>query len=100
MVRIFPHVYPDEPLYGAQAKERTVRPDFVLVRNFPLDSHGDTFKSQLLGLMFTDLPSVNSLQSIFLSMDRALQYAALLKVQKNLPEEKVNKCYRGDVLGG
>lgn len=57
MVRIFPHVYPDEPLYGAQAKERTVRPDFVLVRNFPLDSHGDTFKSQLMGLMFADLPA-------------------------------------------
>jgi hypothetical protein len=54
---MFPHVWPDEPLYGAQAKERTVRPDFVLVRNFPLDSHGDTFKSQLMGLMFADLPA-------------------------------------------
>lgn len=57
MVRVFPHVYPDEPLYGAQANSRTVRPDFVLIRNFPLDSHGDTFKSQLMGLMFADLPA-------------------------------------------
>jgi len=88
IVRIFPHVYPDEPLYGAQAKDRTVRPDFVLIRNFPLDSHGDSFKSQLMGLMFAGLPSMNSLQSVLMSMDRALQYAELLKAQKRLPEGK------------
>jgi len=87
-VRLLPHVYPDEPLYSAQANSRTVRPDFVLIRNFPLDSHGDTFKSQLMGLMFAGLPAVNSLHSVFMSMDRALQYAELLKAQKRLPEDK------------
>lgn len=34
----------DEPLYSAQSKMRTIKPDFILIRNFPLDSHGDTFK--------------------------------------------------------
>jgi len=87
-VHIMPSVYPDEPLKSAWMEPRTVKPDFVLIRNFPLDSHTDTFKAQVMGLLFADLPSVNSLRSVLYSMDRAVQYAELLKAQKALPKEK------------
>lgn len=55
-VRIMPSVYPDEPLKTAWKEPRTIKPDFVLIRNFPLDSHGDTFKAQVMGLLFAGLP--------------------------------------------
>jgi len=83
-----PSVYPDEPLKTAWKEPRTVRPDFLLIRNFPLDSHGDTFRDQVMGLLFADLPCVNSLRSVLYSMDRAVQYAELMKIQKSLPKEK------------
>jgi len=67
---------------------RTIKPDFVLIRNFPLDSHGDTFKSQLMGLMFGQLHATNSLESVFMSMDRALQYTELMKARNRLPQDQ------------
>uniref|UniRef100_A0A6B2L9R0 ATP-grasp domain-containing protein n=1 Tax=Arcella intermedia TaxID=1963864 RepID=A0A6B2L9R0_9EUKA len=88
MVHLFQHTYPDEPWpWSSQKKDRTVRPDFCLIRNFPLDSHGDDFKSMVLGLKFGGLGSVNSIDSVYLSMERAYQYAELLQVQKRLGDK-------------
>jgi len=84
-VHLKQHVYPDEPWeFSSQKHDRTVKPDFALIRNFPLDSHGNSFKSHVLALKIADLPAVNSIDSVYLSMDRAYQYAELLKVQKRL----------------
>lgn len=44
-----------------------------------------------MGLMFGQLPAVNSLESVLMSMDRALQYTELIKARSRIPEEKV--CY-------
>eukprot|EP01123_Difflugia_compressa_P000424 TRINITY_DN10506_c0_g1_i1.p1 TRINITY_DN10506_c0_g1~~TRINITY_DN10506_c0_g1_i1.p1 ORF type:complete len:332 (+),score=61.78 TRINITY_DN10506_c0_g1_i1:49-1044(+) len=88
IVHLGQHVYPDEPWpWSSQKNNRTVKPDFCLIRNFPLDSHGDTFKSQVLALKFANLPCINNIDSIYLSMERAFQYAELLKVKKALGKE-------------
>jgi len=87
-VHLSQHVYPDEPWpWSNQKADRTVKPDFCLIRNFPLDSHGDSFRAQVLALKFSNLPSVNSIDSVYLSMERAYQYAELLKVKKRLGKD-------------
>lgn len=66
--------------YTNQSKARHVTPDIVLIRNFPTDLHGSNYMATMIGLMFARLPSVNSLQSIFLSMQRPLVYAGMVEV--------------------
>jgi len=72
------------PFTEAQRRARTVRPDFCLIRNFPTGLHGVDYKHTLMGLMFSDLPSVNSLHSIFMGMHRPLVYAEMLKIRGRL----------------
>jgi len=82
------HVYPDEPWpWSTQKSDRTVKPDFALIRNFPLDSHCDDFKAQVLAFKFANLPCVNNIDSVYLSMERVYQYAELLKVKKRLGKD-------------
>lgn len=64
-----------ESTFPSQNKERTFSPDFVLIRNFPNDIRGKDYKNELLALMFSQLPSVNSLESIYLCSERPLLYA-------------------------
>lgn len=66
--------------YTNQGKARHVTPDILLIRNFPTDLHGNNYMTTMIGLMFARLPSVNSLQSIFLAMQRPLVYAGMLEV--------------------
>jgi len=88
IVHLKQHVPPDEPWeFSTQKNDRTVKPDFALIRNFPLDSNGNTFKSNVLALKVGDVPAVNSIDSVYLSMERAFQYAELLKIQKRLKAE-------------
>jgi len=88
VVHLKQHVYPDEPWpWSTQKADRTVKPDFGLIRNFPLDSHGDDFKAQVLAIKFANLPCVNNIDSVYLSMERAYQYAELLKVKKRLGKD-------------
>eukprot|EP01120_Amphizonella_sp_Union-15-10_P017358 TRINITY_DN9615_c0_g1_i2.p1 TRINITY_DN9615_c0_g1~~TRINITY_DN9615_c0_g1_i2.p1 ORF type:complete len:320 (-),score=41.97 TRINITY_DN9615_c0_g1_i2:11-970(-) len=74
----------DDPIYSSQKQSRVFKPDFVFIRNFPTDLHGRDYRNQLIGLMFCDLPSVNSLSSILATMNRPIAYAELLKVQKRV----------------
>ena len=41
-----------------------IKPDFLLIRQDPRDA-GEDFKSVLLGLQYGQVPSINSLQSIY-----------------------------------
>jgi Synapsin, ATP binding domain/Synapsin, N-terminal domain len=67
-----------------QGEQRIVQPDFALIRNFPNGLHGISYKNVLMALMFANVPSVNSLQSIFMCMHRPLVYAELLKIRNRL----------------
>eukprot|EP01083_Nonionella_stella_P076102 207199_1 len=71
--------------FTSQAKARRISPDFVLIRNFPTDIHGDDFKNLLFGFMFSNVPSINNWQSIFMAMHRPLVYAALNALKSDMP---------------
>ena len=67
-----------------QKEDRIVKPDFVLVRNFPISLRSKDYKSQVMGLMAANLGSVNSLNSIFMCMHRPLLYGELLRISKEI----------------
>ncbi|KAL0479259.1 hypothetical protein AKO1_008087 [Acrasis kona] len=67
-----------------QTKDRHFIPDFLLIRNFPSNLHGSTYRNVLLGLMFCNLPSVNSLSSIFFCSEKPIVYGALKGIQDRL----------------
>jgi len=77
-----------EPIEGSSQKHfRTCTPDFLLVRNFVIGIHGQSWLNTLLALRMGNLPSVNSLDSIFFSTQRALSIAELLKIQTKLGKD-------------
>ena len=41
-----------------------IKPDFLLIRQDPRDA-GEDFKSVLLGFQYGQVPSINSLQSVY-----------------------------------
>lgn len=58
-------------------------PDFVLVRNevvTPCENH----KNELLGLMFSNVPSINSLKTIYMCCDKPVVQAALHRARAAL----------------
>ncbi|KAL6079761.1 Asparaginyl-tRNA synthetase, cytoplasmic (Asparagine--tRNA ligase) (AsnRS) [Balamuthia mandrillaris] len=78
----------ENPLpFSTQKEERTVRPDFMLVRNFPGDLHDSSFKNMVVGLLFGNVPAVNTIESIYRCMDRPVVYAEMLKIQRKLRKE-------------
>mmetsp|Transcript_62988 Transcript_62988/g.177667 ORF Transcript_62988/g.177667 Transcript_62988/m.177667 type:complete len:348 (+) Transcript_62988:145-1188(+) len=64
----------------------TVQPDFVLVRNEVRMPHFDG-RSRLDGLLFADVPAVNSLQSILLFCERPAVQGQLHRLQRRLGDE-------------
>ena len=81
--------------FTSQKNERTVKPDFCLIRNFPTHFHDRNWMNYLMGLMFSNLPSVNSLNSIFMCMHRPALYGELKKVEKRLLEKYDKKVKKG-----
>eukprot|EP01091_Cochliopodium_minus_P011788 TRINITY_DN3432_c0_g1_i1.p1 TRINITY_DN3432_c0_g1~~TRINITY_DN3432_c0_g1_i1.p1 ORF type:complete len:339 (-),score=76.74 TRINITY_DN3432_c0_g1_i1:91-969(-) len=87
----------DDPYpFTSQRNDRQVRPDFCLIRNFPTHFHDRSWMNHLQGLMFANLPSVNSLQSIFMCMHRAALYGELRKVEKRVKESYEQRIKNGD----
>jgi len=73
--------------FSSMKEDRTIKPDFVLIRNFPGDIHENSFKNMVVALLFANIPSVNSLESVYRCMDRPVVYAEMLKIQKRLGKE-------------
>jgi glutathione synthase/RimK-type ligase-like ATP-grasp enzyme len=67
-----------------QQREREFAPDFLLIRNFPSALHGESYRNVLLGFMFHNIPSVNSLQSIYMCSEKPIVYGALTQIQRTL----------------
>lgn len=65
----------------------TFLPDFVLVRNEVSTPEAD-YSAQLFGLMYAGVPSVNSLQSIYMFCQRPIVHAELNKINRRLGEEQ------------
>lgn len=64
----------------------TIQPDFVLVRNEVRMPHFDG-RSLLNGLIFADVPSVNSLESILLHCERPVMQGYLHRLQRRLGQD-------------
>jgi len=66
---------------------RSFKPDFLLVRQNVRDAEDD-YRSILLGFQYGNIPSVNSLESIYNFQDRPWTFAQLVNVQEKLGRDK------------
>eukprot|EP00933_Yihiella_yeosuensis_P039127 TRINITY_DN3307_c1_g2_i1.p1 TRINITY_DN3307_c1_g2~~TRINITY_DN3307_c1_g2_i1.p1 ORF type:complete len:350 (+),score=62.01 TRINITY_DN3307_c1_g2_i1:93-1142(+) len=73
------------PSFGLQ-KSHTVQPDFVLVRNECKTPAFDG-QSRLNGLAFADIPSMNSLESIQMFLQRPAVQGRLYRLQRQLGKD-------------
>ena len=64
----------------ASKQRQTIWPDMVLIRN-EVSTHAEDHRSKLFGLMYADVPAVNSLQSIYMSCERPVVQAELNKLR-------------------
>jgi len=64
----------------------TILPDFVLVRN-EVSTPAADHSAQLYGLMYAGVPSINSLNSIYMFSQRPLVHAELNRINKRLGDD-------------
>ena len=64
-----------------------ITPDFLLIRELPTNVHGINFINILIGFMYANLGSVNSLFSIYMTMQRALVYSSLNQLKLPLIDQ-------------
>jgi len=78
-----------EPIPGTNPKNfREIIPNFLLIRQYVRGIHQQQWINTLLGFMIANIPSVNSLESIFCSTERATNIAELYKIQARLGKDK------------
>ena len=80
LCHLFPSKYaiPNTPMNTT----RTLYPDFLLIRGACQGVHGQNWKNTLFGFMFANIPSVNSLESLYLCLEKPVIYSKLLKIHK------------------
>ncbi|XP_065569525.1 synapsin-like isoform X2 [Artemia franciscana] len=74
---------------------RSFKPDFVLIRQNIRDADQD-HRSVLFGLMYGNIPSINSLESVYGFLEKPWVFSQLLKLQKQLGKEAfplIDQCY-------
>eukprot|EP00939_MAST-03C_sp_MAST-3C-sp1_P000887 g887.t1 len=69
---------------GMDKPRRSIRVDFMLIRNYPKLLHGTDFTNLLLGLHFSGVRSVNSIWSIIQATNRAILYASLNEIKRRV----------------
>ena len=71
------------------SRPRTIQPDFLLVRNEVRGiTPGQDWRNALYGLLFANIPSVNSLHSIYAFLERPIVQSELNRIQRQLGEEE------------
>jgi len=73
--------------YTVKRRFNVIKPDFVLVRN-EVRIVGKDYRNQLYGLMYANIPSVNSLKSIYMCCERPIVQAELNKLMRIHGREK------------
>jgi glutathione synthase/RimK-type ligase-like ATP-grasp enzyme len=85
-----------QKLANNQTRNRTIRPDAVVVRNEVYAPNYD-YRNQLYGLMYGGVPCcVNSLHSIYCFCEKAVVMAELHRLQRQLGNERfpvIPTCY-------
>jgi len=74
-------------LEGGSENEE-VCPDFVLFRAFPNDLFGTTYRRQVLGLTFSGIGGVNTVDSVLRTMDRPVVHAEMLRIAERIGHTK------------
>jgi len=77
----------EDPIASAQKEDREITPDFLLIRNFPNDLHDTNFKNMVIGFMFANIPSVNTVESVYRCMERPLVHAEMIKIKKRIGDK-------------
>ena len=75
---------PDPILGSSQKNSRRFIPDFCLIRNVARGVHGRDYRNILYGLHYAGVGSVNSLSSIISCQERAVVYAELMKLNREM----------------
>mmetsp|Transcript_21481 Transcript_21481/g.40391 ORF Transcript_21481/g.40391 Transcript_21481/m.40391 type:complete len:333 (+) Transcript_21481:89-1087(+) len=68
------------------SRNKVVRPDFMLIRNEVMTPYFDG-RQLLSGFMFADVPSINSLQSIYQCNDRAAMMGYLHSINRKIGDD-------------
>lgn len=79
-----------EAIFPQQKSDRLFRPDFVLVRNFPMNLHGQSYRNVLLGLLFANVPGVNAPSAVLTCSDKPHVYGLLCQVRRALASEGID----------
>jgi len=78
-----------EPIPGTTMNTfRTIKPDFLLIRNSVTDIKNKNYLNTLYGFEFAGVPSVNSLESIYNCTERPWVFAQLIKIRNRVGEDK------------
>ncbi|XP_055337620.1 synapsin-like [Paramacrobiotus metropolitanus] len=76
-----------EIMRGGTKVVRSFRPDFVLIRQPIRDANRD-YRHFILALMYSNIPSVNSLESLYMFLDKPIIFSQLIQIQQRLGKEK------------
>ncbi|CAK9290459.1 unnamed protein product [Gordionus sp. m RMFG-2023] len=66
---------------------RSFKPDFILIRQYVKDVRDD-WKNILLGFMYGNVPTLNSLESIYNFHDKPKIFSELIQIQQKLGKEQ------------
>eukprot|EP01095_Lingulamoeba_sp_RSL-Kostka_P011210 TRINITY_DN41_c3_g1_i1.p1 TRINITY_DN41_c3_g1~~TRINITY_DN41_c3_g1_i1.p1 ORF type:complete len:252 (-),score=63.52 TRINITY_DN41_c3_g1_i1:355-1110(-) len=72
----------------SQERERTVQIDFVLLRSVTRGIHQQDSRNILFSFMHANIPSVNSLLSAYMALERPIFFGGLKSIQKRLGKDK------------
>jgi synapsin len=80
---------PSNPLTGSlQVQIREFSPDFILIRSEVRGVQtSEDFRNKLYALMYSDIPTINSLNSIYHFLERPIVHAELTKVTNRIGDE-------------
>jgi hypothetical protein len=83
-------LYPaKDPISGTkQNQKRMVKPDFLLIRNLVVSWVPDCdYRNMLYGLMYANIPAINSLKSIYMCLERPLLFSGLKRIKTKLGDK-------------
>jgi glutathione synthase/RimK-type ligase-like ATP-grasp enzyme len=71
-----------------QKNSRTIQPDFLLIRNLCYGVANADYRNILYGFAHANIPSINSIESLIMCLQRPVVFGALHAIQKQLGQEK------------
>eukprot|EP01102_Stenamoeba_stenopodia_P010308 TRINITY_DN3093_c0_g2_i1.p2 TRINITY_DN3093_c0_g2~~TRINITY_DN3093_c0_g2_i1.p2 ORF type:complete len:132 (-),score=20.92 TRINITY_DN3093_c0_g2_i1:71-415(-) len=70
------------------ASSRTFQPHIVLVRSTIRALHGQDWRNALFGLMYAEVPAINTLESLYQCQEKPIIYGKLNQIRKRVGHDK------------